>query len=1009
MRNNLLLIVLLAITLVPGLVFGGVTGKIKGKATDKESGEALIGANVTVEGTGYGAATDANGEYLILNVPAGAYSVKATIVGYALVTVSNVRVNADLTTDLDFLLSTEAVTVEAVEIIAERPLVNKSATNAVRVVTGEDLANIPIRGIASVVALQPGVVAQGGQIFIRGGRQDEVGYFIDGADARNPRTGSLAIQIVPQALEEFQVQAGGYNAEYGGANAGIVRQQLRTGTSRYSASVRFETDNFKSGSEEILGTTSFGYTDYSATFSGPVYTDNIRFFLAGQNVFQSDPTVAFWDPINFPNLVEDAAGSNPNPFNPIVTDPTSPYFGKNAPDMIDLVIPGGNVPGRKLQRWAGNGTLTFDYNPLVVRLSASMNLQKELDNLEPVRNFFNQMRIRHDDQSTHLYTAKISYFPQAKTFVEGTVSYSDLRYKRYDPLFEDDYLAYGDSVAAAEKGIQYFSRFRSPQELRTNGFPFRRPGEYMGGYTKRKQQYISAGVDLTHQLENHEIKVGGSWQRYTIRQYIISRLPDLYGTLLSNPDAARNGGPALDLLFRTGGVPDNFGYDIYGNQIDGGFDGPKNPTYTSAYVQDKFEVEDLVINAGMRFDRFDNDDREFIDGRNPGIFPDEFNIDPSTVRERPPVNTVSPRLGFSFPVTDRTVFHLQYGKFVQAPQLRVMYVGTSELSRVFSGRNFIPVPFSNGLDPIRTTQYEIGFTHQFADFASFDITTFYKDIKGQIQMRRVIPAPGAVVSSYSVFQNGDFATTKGVEFSLRLRRVERVQGLLSYTLSDAQGTGSSLTTSSAGVEQGSFLPNTISPVQFNQAHRGTVNLDYRFGKDDGGSILERLGANLLFTFNSGHAFTKADPNAGTGQRGPEEGGILADDDPRSRTPAGALGSATTPWVFQFDLKVDKTVSVSGMFDVNLYVYVLNLLNTKNVYNVYVRSGSAEDDGFLSNPTISQDIVRARGQTYIDMYRAINLANRQHYWRNQLNGTNAFEGGDIYGPPRQIRFGINVTY
>jgi len=1004
-----LMIVLLASLLTPGFVLGGVTGKIKGKVTDKESGETLVGANVAVEGTGYGAATDVNGEYLILNVPAGVYTVKATLVGYGPVTVLNVRVSTDLTTDLDFQLSTEAVALEAVEIIAERPLVNPSATNAVRIVSAEDLANIPIRGIASVVALQPGVIAQGGEIFIRGGRQDEVGYFIDGADARNPRTGRLAIQIVPQSLEEFQVQAGGYNAEYGGANAGIVRQQLRTGTSRYSASLRFETDNFKKGNEEVLGTTSFGYTDYSATLSGPIYSDKIKFFLAGQNVFQADPTVTFWDPINFPRLIEDASGSVPNPYNLLVTDPTSPYFGKNAPDTISLIIPGGNVPGRKLQRWAGNGTLTFDYNPLIVRFTASMNLQKELDNIEPVRNIFNQQRLRHDDQSSYLYTTKITFFPAAKTFIEGTVSYSDFRFKRYDPLFEDDYLAYGDSVAAVQHGIRYFRRFQSPQDLRTNGFPFRRPGEYMGGYTKRKQQYISAGIDATHQLENHEIKVGGSWQRYTIRQYIIARLEDLYGTLLSNPDAARNGGPELDLLFRTGGVPDNFGYDIYGNEIDGGFDGPKHPTYTSAYVQDKFEVEDLVINAGVRFDRFDNDDREFIDGRNPGVFPDQFNVDPSTVRERPPVNTVSPRLGFSFPVTDRTVFHMQYGKFVQAPQLRVMYVGTSELARVFSGRNFIPVPFSNGLDPIRTTQYEIGFTQQFADFASFDITTFYKDIKGQVQVRRVIPAPGAVVSSYSVFQNGDFATTKGVEFALRLRRVERVQGLLSYTLSDAQGTGSSLTTSTAGVEQGSFLPNTISPLQFSQAHRGTINLDYRFAKDDAGSILERLGANLLFTFNSGHAYTKADPLSGTGQRGPEEGGILADDDPRSRNPAGALGSSTTPWVFQLDLKVDKTVTVAGMFDVNLYVYVQNLLNTKNVYNVYVRSGSAEDDGFLTNPILSRNIVESFGPTYVEMYRAINLQNRQHYWRNQLNGTNAFEGGDIYGPPRQIRFGINVSY
>ncbi|MEO8167390.1 MAG: TonB-dependent receptor, partial [bacterium] len=475
--------------------------------------------------------------------------------------------------------------------------------------------------------------------------------------------------------------------------------------------------------------------------------------------------------------------------------------------------------------------------------------------------------------------------------------------------------------------------------------------------------------------------------------------------LLTNPDAAREGSTARELLFRSNGVPNNYGYDIYGNVYDGGgLDAAKKPKYISAYIQDKFEFNDLVINAGLRFDSFDNDDFTFVDSKKPPFDQTGFSVFESGVVKTPPAKTVSPRLGFSFPVTDRTVFHVQYGKFVQAPSLNDIYVSTSQMALQLSGRNFIANPFGLGLQPIRTTQYEIGFTQQFTDFASFDLTTFYKDIKGQIQYEQVVATP----ASYNVLVNGDYATTKGLELSLRLRRANRLQGSVNYTLSDAQGTGSSRATSVSSVQNGPERPTVISPLQFNQTHRGSINLDYRFGKDDGG-LLERFGANILFTFNSGHAFTQALASSSGGQRGPEEGGILADDDPRTRKPDGAINNATTPWVFQLDLKLDKTVSIGDVLDVNFYVYVQNLLNTKNVLNVYSRSGNAEDDGFLTNSGLSSLIIAGQGPRYVDLYKAINLQDRQHYWANQLNANNAFGGGDLFGVPRQIRLGLNITY
>ena len=81
--------------------------------------------------------------------------------------------------------------------------------------------------------------------------------------------------------------------------------------------------------------------------------------------------------------------------------------------------------------------------------------------------------------------------------------------------------------------------------------------------------------------------------------------------------------------------------------------------------------------------------------------------------------------------------------------------------------------------------------------------------------------------------------------------------------------------------------------------------------------------------------------------------------------------------------------------------MLNLLNTKNVVNVYSRTGSAYDDGYLTNPDLSGLTVRALGQKYVETYGKISLQHRLHYFDNQ--------GGDLFSSPRQIRFGMRLEF
>ena len=261
-------------------------GKIAGTVTDAGTGSALANANVLVMETEAAASTDSEGRFFLLNVSPGIYTLRVTYVGYRPVIIEEVRVSADLTTNLEFRLGGEAIEVEEVVIKAERPIIDKNATNAVRIVEAEDIEILPGRGLGSVINLQPGVVIDEGALHIRGSRSDEVGYFVDGAAARNPVSGGRAVAVIDEALQEIQLQAGGFNAEYGGANAGIILQELRTGAPAWEVDLLTETDGFTSKYKERFGTYSYGYSNQVLTLSGPVAGNRVRAFLAGQRRIQ---------------------------------------------------------------------------------------------------------------------------------------------------------------------------------------------------------------------------------------------------------------------------------------------------------------------------------------------------------------------------------------------------------------------------------------------------------------------------------------------------------------------------------------------------------------------------------------------------------------------------------------------------------------------------------------------------------------------------------------------------
>lgn len=207
-------------------MYAGTTGKIAGTVTDARTGEKLLGANVVVEGLATGASTNTDGYFVILNIPPGRYRVKASMVGYTPVSQVDVRVDIDQTTGLDFKLSQETVEGEEVVVVAQRPVVQRDVAASRTNLTIEDVTKLPVVSVSAAVGLQAGI--QGGLV-VRGSTSDQVAFMINGQTLRDERDNTPYTRIALSAVQDIQIQTGGFNAEYGNLRSGVVNVVTREG------------------------------------------------------------------------------------------------------------------------------------------------------------------------------------------------------------------------------------------------------------------------------------------------------------------------------------------------------------------------------------------------------------------------------------------------------------------------------------------------------------------------------------------------------------------------------------------------------------------------------------------------------------------------------------------------------------------------------------------------------------------------------------------------------------
>lgn len=267
----------LIVSLISTFLFGGTTGKLSGIIKDADTGEPLVGANVMIEGTSFGAATNIRGEYVILNIPPGRYNVKISFIGYETILMQNVAIIVDQTTSLSVDLKPQTLQVGEVVVTAKTPLIQKDLTSSISVISREEIEALPVASFTELLSLQAGVVGSGSNLHVRGGRSNEVAYMVDGMLVVDPLLGGLATQINNDAIQEMSLLSGTFNAEYGNALSGVVNIVTRDGSDKLSGKLEMRTSEF--GIERYA---NLHELRINGSLSGPLLTNDLKFFISAE-------------------------------------------------------------------------------------------------------------------------------------------------------------------------------------------------------------------------------------------------------------------------------------------------------------------------------------------------------------------------------------------------------------------------------------------------------------------------------------------------------------------------------------------------------------------------------------------------------------------------------------------------------------------------------------------------------------------------------------------------------
>lgn len=965
LRRAITLIILFLIT---GMAAQAQSGRIIGKVTDARTNEELIGVNVIIQGTTQGAQTDLDGNYRILNVRPGTYTLEVRYIGYQTQFIEEVFVRTDLTTEINVSLSEFVIEGEEVVIRARQESVIRDLTSSESRVAREDIERLPVQEVNDIVQLQAGVtVGPGGAIHIRGGRATEVAYIVDGVRVTDDYDRSSGLRVENQAIQELQVVSGTFNAEFGQATSGIVNIVTRSGNNNFSGNLRLWGGEYAPGNlslypgapGDISSANPLHQYNIEGSFSGPIVKDRLTFFVSGRR-FQNTG----W-------LYGRNAFSPRGPLNPVLNPETNELIWERGVTEVPALNPvnkyGDRIDASK--PWYDiEETVTIDGEDYI-RYTDSGKRDSSLVALNHFDTYSFQSNIQYNHNRELRFNLITSYgeewgrgYNHGSRLVPGGIPdflnrnfYSNL--KTTVTPSNNTFITANAAIRfnASESNLygnpfdpRYFNYERSsslPAEFQGQSGRFSRFGTSNGFFDRSTTTYIGK-IEMTSQINNRHLIKGGielqadvmEFQSYGLAPITDGGVITLPGNL---PVELREGPFALELGIPPVNTP---GHEQW----------TRKPILASAFIQDRIDYENLVINLGVRFDYFVPNGR--IPASDRPNLTSQYDLRADDFwKEASAKYQFSPRLGIAYPISSTGVIHFSYGYFFQVPDYNKLYNGDKLILESRSGVQGI---FGNpDLKPEQSIKYELGLQQEIFTGISLDLTIFYEDKRDYVSSG---PIQNTSISSvrYGTWINRDYANIRGVTAVLNQRVSRNVQIGFDYTFSIAEDSNSDPASEffaavARSDTSGSNLARFLTPANWDRTHVFNSTLFYT-GNDWGFNIIQRFSSGLPYT---------------PGSALPRRVGITAGGDV-------ITNSMRMDNFLSFDLNTYKDFRISGS-RMRVFLNIFNLFDRRNVNFVYGDSGSP----------VSPDPITIPAQFDQGLYN-----NPGHY-----------------SEPRRVQFGIQMSF